>query len=107
LALSGGSHLAYALASLVVFAAAWGWPGLLHYATVRSHRAAPGAASGFVLSWIYVGNVVGPVTVGFIAEHGSYEAAWTYGAVVLGLAALAVAAARQLEAQRSSRPVGS
>ena len=38
--------------------------GCIYYATVRSHRATPGAATGFVLSWIYVGNVLGPATVG-------------------------------------------
>ena len=97
LALSGGNHALYALATLAVFAAAWGWPGLLHFATVRSHHAAPATATGFVLAWIYVGNVIGPATVGFIAEHRSYADAWAYGAIVLGLATVAVIAARRLE----------
>jgi hypothetical protein len=35
---------------LAAFGAAWGWPGLIHYAAVRSHRATPGPASSFVLS---------------------------------------------------------
>ena len=97
LALSGGSHALYVLATLAVFAAAWGWPGLIYYATVRSHRSAPGAATGFVLSWVYVGNVLGPASVGFIAEHHSYAEAWGYGAGVLALATLAALAARRLE----------
>ena len=100
LALSGDSHVLYVLATLAVFAAGWGWPGLIYYATVRSHRAAPGAATGFVLSWVYVGNVLGPVSVGFIAEHRSYADAWALGAAVLALATLAALAARRLERAR-------
>ncbi len=100
LALSGDSHVLYVLATLAVFAAGWGWPGLIYYATVRSHRSAPGAATGFVLSWVYVGNVLGPVSVGFIAEHRSYADAWALGAAVLALATLAALAARRLERAR-------
>jgi MFS family permease len=103
LALVGDSDALYALATLAVFAAAWGWPGLLHFATIRSHRAAPATATGFVLAWIYVGNVIGPATVGFIAEHRSYADAWIYGATVLALATLATLAARRLE--RAARVV--
>jgi MFS family permease len=96
LALAGENHAFYVLATLAVFATGWGWPGLIHYATVRSHRDAPAAASGFVLSWVYVGNVVGPAVVGFIAEHRSYADAWAYGAGVLALAAVATWGARRL-----------
>ena len=105
LALANGSHALYALATLAVFAAAWGWPGLLHFATVRSHAAAPATATGFVLAWVYVGNVIGPATVGFIAEHRSYADAWAYGAAVLGLATLAAVAARRLERRGLEAPV--
>jgi MFS family permease len=104
LALARDSHVLYAAATLAVFAAAWGWPGLLHFATVRSHRSAPATATGFVLAWIYVGNVIGPATVGFIAEHRSYGSAWAYGAAMLALATVAVVAARRLE--RTSTAAG-
>ena len=97
LALSGDSHALYVIATIAVFAAGWGWPGLIHFATVRTHLSAPAAASGFVLSAVYVGNVVGPAIVGFIAEHRSYAAAWGYGAAVLALATAAGLAARRLE----------
>jgi MFS family permease len=96
LSLAGESHAFYVLATLAVFATGWGWPGLIHYATVRSHRETSAAASGFVLSAIYVGNVVGPAIVGFVAEHRSYAEAWAYGAVVLALAAGATFVARRL-----------
>jgi MFS family permease len=108
LALSGDSHALYAFATLAVFASGWGWPGLIHYATVHTHRAAPAAASGFVLSAVYIGNVVGPAIVGFIAEHRSYADAWGYGAGVLVLATAAGLAARELErrAARTSTAAG-
>ena len=112
LALSlAGSDATYALATVAAFAAGWGWPGLIYYAIVRRHRGAPGAATGFVLSWVYVGNVAGPAIVGFIAAHRSYADAWAYTAVMLGLASAAVALARQLERAQARaqlrRPVGS
>jgi MFS family permease len=97
LAVSGDSHVLYVIAMVAVFASGWGWPGLIHFATVRTHLAAPAAASGFILSAVYVGNVVGPAIVGFIAEHRSYADAWGYGAVVLALATAAGLAARRLE----------
>jgi MFS family permease len=96
LALAGESQAFYVLAMLAVFATGWGWPGLIHYATVRSHRETSAAASGFVLSWIYVGNVVGPAIVGFVAEHRSYAEAWAYAAAVLAVAAGGAWVARRL-----------
>ena len=51
LALSGDSHALFVVATIAVFATGWGWPGLIYYATVRSHREAPAAATAFVLSW--------------------------------------------------------
>ena len=106
LALAGENHALYVLATIAVFATGWGWPGLLHYATVRSNRETSAAASGFVLSWIYVGNVVGPAIVGFVAEHRSYADAWAYGAVVLALAAAATWVARRQAMVRTSTAAG-
>jgi MFS family permease len=64
-----------------------------------------------VLSWVYVGNVIGPVTVGFIAEHASYANAWALCACVLGVAAAAALCAGVLDRRRlrlqPSRPVAS
>jgi predicted MFS family arabinose efflux permease len=107
LAVAGDNHVLYVIAMVAVFASGWGWPGLIHFATVRTHLAAPAAASGFVLSAVYVGNVVGPAIVGFIAEHRSYADAWGYGAVVLALATAAGVAARRLErVRRTSTAAG-
>ncbi len=92
---SGSGHVLYVAAVLLAFATAWGWPGLIYFAAVRTHPATPGPASGFVLSWVYVGNVLGPLGVGFIAEHGSYRQAWiASGAVLLAATATALLAVR-------------
>jgi MFS family permease len=111
LALSGGSDALFVAATIAAFATGWGWPGIIYYATVRSHRATPGAATGTVLSAVYVGNVIGPVTVGFIAEHASYANAWALCAGVLGVATAAALCAGLLDRRRlrlqPSRPVAS
>jgi MFS family permease len=93
---SGGSDTLFVLGVVVTFAAAWGWPGLIHFATARTHRSSQGPATGFVLSCVYAGNVLGPGAVGFIVEHGSYGQAWVFSALVLGLATLAGLGARRL-----------
>ncbi len=111
LALAGASDALFVAATVAAFATGWGWPGIIYYATVRSHRATPGAATGLVLSAVYAGNVIGPVTVGFVAEHASYADAWALCAGVLGVATLAALGAGLLDRRRlrlqPSRPVAS
>jgi predicted MFS family arabinose efflux permease len=105
LSLSGGSNVLFVAALIAGFGTAWGWPGLIYYATVRSHPATPAAATGLVLSCVYLGNILGPAAVGLLAEHGSYERAWAVGAGVLVLATAATLVARRLEqAQSITRP---
>jgi MFS family permease len=102
LALSHDSDALFAVAVIAGFGAGWGWAGVIYFAVVRTHPQAPAAATAFVLSVVFVGNVIGPAGVGFIAQHGSYELAWGVGAAVLALATAAALAARQ-----ASRPVAS
>jgi MFS family permease len=96
LAASGGSDALFVVAIVASFGCAWSWQGLIYYAAVRSHPSAPGAATAVVLSSVYAGNVIGPVVVGLVAEHRSYDAAWGLAAVVLVLATPAGIAARRL-----------
>jgi predicted MFS family arabinose efflux permease len=95
LAVGHGSRAIFVLATLIAFAMAWGWPGIIYFATVRAHPEAAAAASGFVLSWVYTGNVLGPAGVGAIAEGASYTAAWVVSAVVLVGAGVAAEVARR------------
>lgn len=93
----GSNRFLFALGIIGCFGAGWGWPGIIYYATVRSHGAAPGISTGLVLAWVYVGNLAGPVGAGTLVEHASYTAAWLAGAGVLGLAMVAALAARSRE----------
>jgi MFS family permease len=101
LAASGESQVLFAVAILAAFAFGWGWPGLVYYATVHSHPGKPGPASAFMLSSVYVGNIVGPTVVGFIAEHRSYSAAWAVAAGILMAASLAAMAAGRRHAAQA------
>jgi MFS family permease len=91
---SGDDQALFVLGIIGCFAAGWGWPGIIYYATVRSHGAAPGISTGVVLSWVYVGNLAGPVGTGLLVQHVSYTVAWLAGAIALALAAVAALVAR-------------
>jgi MFS family permease len=79
--MSAGSDLLFVTGTLVGFGAGWGWQGLIHFATVRSHPTAVASASGLVLTAIYIGMVFGPATTGFVAQHFSYTDAWLIAAL--------------------------
>jgi predicted MFS family arabinose efflux permease len=100
LAVGHGSRPVFVFATLVAFAGGWGWAGIIYFATVRAHPLAAGVASGFVLSWVYAGNVVGPAAVGAIADSSSYTVAWVVSAVVLAGSAVAAGVARRALAAR-------
>lgn len=93
LTLSAGGDVLFVAAVLTGFATAWGWPGLIYYATVRTHPATPGPATGLVLSCVYAGNILGPAGVGLLAQHGSYAHAWAVATVLLALSTAAALAA--------------
>lgn len=82
-------------ATLLAFATAWGWPGLMLYTTVRLSRSAPASATAIVLSGAFVGGTLGPVSFGFLVERGSYTVAWSAAAAYLLLAAGALWVARR------------
>lgn len=88
--LATGSRLALVPATVLSFAAGWGWNGLFNLAVVRSHPHAAGSATGLTQTGVLVGGAVGPVAFGFAVVHGSYGLAWTGTAVAVVLAATAV-----------------
>lgn len=83
------------LATLIAFATAWGWPGLMLYTTVRLSSQAPAAATAIVLSGAFVGGTVGPVVFGLLVEYGSYQLAWSAAAGSLLVATGALWTARR------------
>ena len=90
---------------LLGFAGGWGWQGLIHYATVRTHPDAPAASSGLLLTAIYVGMIVGPIMIGLIAASSSYTHAWISSVAFSCVAAVAAVFARRLAPARAE-PVG-
>ena len=92
--LASHQPLAYVLATPVVFAGGWAWPGLFNLVVVRANRSAPAAATGVTQTGVYVGSVIGPIIAGSLVEASGYRAAWLLTAVSLGGASLATLAVR-------------
>lgn len=101
---SAGSTLTFAFASVVAFAAGWGWPGLLHLAVVRENPDAPAAASGATQTGLYVGGVVGPALFGLVAGSLGFPFAWRATGVVALLGALTLLVRRPPEHAAEALP---
>jgi MFS family permease len=81
---AGGAFMAYAIG--------WGWSGLLVLNLVRAHPEAPGSATGVVLTGAAIGGMIGPASIGWIAEHVGFPTAW----ILTGCLSLVAAAAARL-----------
>jgi predicted MFS family arabinose efflux permease len=94
-----GSVVPIGIATVVMFAAGWGWPGLLTFAVVSRNPKAPAVAAGIVVSGQFGGGIVGPLGFGFLVEATSYRVAWVAGAglMVIG-ATLSFLGGRNLDA---------
>ena len=102
LRLSGGAHGLFVLGVLLGFAGGWGWQGLIHYVTVRTHPDAPAASSGMLLTAIYVGMIIGPIVIGLIAASSSNTHAWISSVAFSCVAAVAAVFARRLAPARDA-----
>lgn len=85
---------AYLLASPVVFAAGWAWPGLFNLVVVNANRSAPAAATGVTQTGVYLGSLASPIIAGLLIERSGYRAAWLLTAAGLLGAGLLAAAVR-------------
>jgi predicted MFS family arabinose efflux permease len=65
------------VATVVAFAAGWGWPGLMQFAVVEDHLHAPAAASGIAHSGSLTGGLVGPIVFGWVVSRAGYATGWT------------------------------
>lgn len=81
--------VAYVVATPIVFAGGWAWPGLFNLVVVQANRSAPAAATGVTQTGVYLGSVLGPIIAGALIETSGYRAAWLLTAGSLGAAALA------------------
>ena len=75
------------LAVPVSFATGWAWLGSYNLAMVRLNPVAPGAAVGITQTGAFVGAIIGPAGLGFIAERLSFTAVWVTAATTSLLAA--------------------
>jgi predicted MFS family arabinose efflux permease len=73
--------------ALLAFGAGWGWPGLFHFAVVKTSPGAPAAATGITQTGASGGAALGPLVFGLVAEAASYDVAWLVSGTV-ALAAL-------------------
>jgi cyanate permease len=71
----------------VSFATGWAWLGSYNLAMVRLNPVAPGAAVGVTQTGAFVGAIIGPIGLGFLAERYSFTASWVAAAVASFLAA--------------------
>ena len=71
----------HVLATPVMFATGWAWPGLFNLAVVRARADRPGAATGITQTGTYLGAVTAPLAFGALVEAtDSYAAGWTFAA---------------------------
>lgn len=101
---AAASTPALAAATVLAFAAGWGWTGLFNLAVVREHPGRAGAATGVTVAGFSLGGMAGPTGFGMLAEHVSYAAAWWMIAALTLLAAGAVTLADRMSAARRDAP---
>jgi cyanate permease len=92
----------FALATLLAFAAGWGWPGLFQLTVTRQNAEAPAAATGITQTGAFVGSAIGPLGFGWLVELFSYAVAWWAAAGGLLVGSLVMVASRRaLMAERT------
>lgn len=101
-----GSVVPLAAATILLFAAGWGWPGLLTFAIVSRSPEAPAVAAGIVASGQFGGGIFGPLGFGLLVESTSYKVAWLTGAALMVIGAvLSFIGGRSLDAAIGGRPI--
>ncbi len=102
LAAAGSNALALFVGVFFGFAAGWGWPAIIYFVVVRSStEATPGAGTGFVLTGVFCGAIVGAPLFATIAERFSYTSSWTVAAVMAAVATTGVWVSRRLVPSRA------
>lgn len=82
------------LGTVGAFTGGWAWTGIFFLSLVKTNPDRPGAVAGIGTAGLGVGNAAGPLLFGLVAQSFSFGAAWLAAAVVAGLAAVLMAAAR-------------
>jgi MFS family permease len=95
LLLIAGEPALIAVAALLAGSAGWAWPGGLTLAVVQRSPGAPAWAVGVLMAGLFTGAILGPLAVGFLAEHERFAVAWGTCATCAFFAALTVWATRR------------
>jgi MFS family permease len=103
LGLTSSAPLLFVVASVLAFAAGWGWPGLFSFAIVLRHPHAPEIATAITQTGMYLGAACGPLIFGGLASL-SYGVAWSVMASAVLVAALITLAARSVLAPPPPHP---
>ena len=93
-AAGGGNPVLLTIGTLGAFSAGWGWSGLLFLSLVRASPAAPGAIAGVGLAGLAVGNAMGPLAFGALAEGASFAIAWLAAGISAAVGAVLMWTAR-------------
>lgn len=87
----------------IAFATGWAWLGSYNLAMVRLNPIAPGAAVGVTQTGAFVGAIVGPAALGFLAETYSFTAVWVAAAIAAFLAAINIFILRRFMLREPAR----
>jgi len=96
-----GAPVAFVVGLVVANAFGWGWPGLQHLAVARRFPTSTAAASGVAQTGVAIGLLIGPLTLGLIANVD-----WSVMWMVAGASALVGAAVVRVAASRLPRTHG-
>lgn len=104
LAAGSGLHspAVFIAGAVLAYGVGWGWNGLFNFAVVRTHPIAPARATAATQTGGRLGNVVGPLLLGILADRFGYDVAWALavGEALVG-AALVLLGRRLLRAARA------
>jgi predicted MFS family arabinose efflux permease len=102
--LAAAPPLIGALGAVIAMAAGWGWPGLLYHAVAAAHPLAPANATAVATTGNALGATLGPLSFGLIADHFTFNAAWTASFIAMllgaGLMLLATRIGKAMEGGR-------
>lgn len=83
-----GSTPLLVVGTLGTFAAGWAWTGLYFLSLLRTNPAKPGAVVGLGIAGLGIGNALGPLGFGIVAESFSFETAWLGASIVAAASAI-------------------
>lgn len=97
--MAAGNQTLFVVGLVVANAFGWGWPGLQHLAVARRFPSATAAASGIAQTGVAGGLLIGPLTLGLLANRD-----WSLMWLTAGLSALLGAVIVRIAAARIPQP---